>query len=270
MKSLFLYASGDSFLHRVDPRTKFLGMVILLYFVLTTLIVPYMAAVLALVILLLWLAAHIPPREYAGVLVMFGPLILVVTLIQALVRPAADGAYLARIGALHFSREGVEVGLAIGLRLTAMALTFAGFAMTTNPNDIALALTKLRIHYRYAYLTSFALRFLPLVQEEARTLLTAMSVRGSPDPDSPNPFKRARAVMNMLLPLIVGALRRSVDIALAMELRGYRDDRARTFVRRIEFKREDYLLLAGIVAFAALSFSLKYLGVLEYRTYGGA
>src|SRR5581483_3517723 len=131
MKSLFLYASGDSFLHRADPRTKFLGMIILLYFVLTTLIVPYMAAVLALVVLVLWLLAGIAPREYAAVLITFIPLILVVTLIQALVRPAAGDAYLARIGTLHFSREGVEVGLAIGLRLTAMALTFAGFAMTT-------------------------------------------------------------------------------------------------------------------------------------------
>jgi energy-coupling factor transport system permease protein len=196
-------------------------------------------------------------------------LIAAVTLIQALVRPAEGGAYLAQIGALHFSREGVTVGLAIGMRLTAMALTFAGFAMTTNPNDIALALTKLHIHYRYCYLTSFALRFLPLVQEEAQTLLIAMSVRGSPDPGSGNPFRRVRAVTNILLPLIVGSLRRSVDIALAMELRGYRDDRPRTYARRIGMKREDYWLLAGIVVFAGVSLTLKYLGILEFRTYVG-
>jgi energy-coupling factor transport system permease protein len=270
MKSLFLYSSGDSFLHRADPRTKFAAIIIVLYFVLTTLVVPYMAAVLALVILVLWLLGRIPPREYASVLLTFVPLIVVVTVMQALVRPAAGDAYLAEVGGLRFSREGVTVGLAIGMRLTAMALTFAAFAMTTNPNDIALALTKLRIHYRYSYLTSFALRFLPLVQDEAQTLLMAMSVRGSPDPAATNPFQRARAVTNMLLPLIVGSLRRSVDIALAMELRGYRDDRPRTYVRRIEMKWEDYCLIAGIALFAIASLGLKLTGVLEFRTYGGA
>jgi len=268
VKSLFLYAGGDSLLHRADPRTKFLGILVLLYFVLTTLVVPYMAAMLALVVLVLWLLARIPPREYAPVLATFVPLIAIVTLMQAVVRPAAGDAYLARIGSVRLSSEGFTVGLAIGMRLMTMALTFAAFAMTTNPNDIALALTKLRIHYRYCYLTSFALRFLPLVQDEAATLLTAMSVRGSPDPSSSNPVKRARAVTNILLPLIVGSLRRSVDIALAMELRGYRDDRPRTYIRRIGMKTEDYWLLAGITLFAVVSFALKFSGVLEFRTYG--
>jgi energy-coupling factor transport system permease protein len=267
MKSLFLYASGDSFLHRADPRTKFLAIIVLLYFVLTTLVVPYMAAVLALVVLTLWLLGRISPREYAPVLATFLPLIAVVTLIQALVRPAAEGTYLAEVAGLRFSREGVTVGLAIGMRLMAMALTFAAFAMTTDPNDIALALTRLRIHYRYCYLTSFALRFLPLVQEEAQTLLTATAIRGSADPAARNPFKRARAVVNILLPLMVGALRRSVDISLAMELRGYRDDRPRTYTRRIGMKRQDYWLLAGIAVFAAVSFTLKSMGVLEFKAY---
>ena len=270
MKSLFLYASGDSFLHRADPRTKFVAIIVLLYFVLTTLVVPYMAATLALVVLVLWLLGGIAPREYAPVLLTFIPLIAVVTLMQALVRPATGDAYLGQVAGLRLSREGITVGLAIGLRLTAMALTFAAFAMTTDPNDIALALTKLRIHYRYCYLTSFALRFLPLVQEEAATLLTAMAVRGSPDPTAANPLRRARAVMHMLLPLIVGSLRRSVDIALAMELRGYRDDRPRTYVRRIGMKAEDYWLFAGLACFAVASLTLKLAGVLEFRTYGGA
>jgi len=63
-------------------------------------------------------------------------------------------------------------------------------------------------------------------------------------------------------------LRRSVDIALAMELRGYRDDRPRTYIRRIGMKTEDYWLLAGITLFAVVSFALKFSGVLEFRTYG--
>jgi len=243
------YRPGDTFLHRTDPRAKVGCLLVVLALALTTTRLDVLAVLLAVVAAALWAMAAIAPWSYARALAVIVPLIVLLTLLQALVQP---GPVLATVAGVALSRPGVLLGLGIGLRLLVMGIAFHGFSVTTSPSAVSLAVHKAGIPYRFAYLASFAFRFLPLLQDEARTLLTAMSLRASPDAYGANPVPRVRGLLRLVFPMLVGALRRSGDIALSMELRGYGLRGARTFTRPLRFRASDGVLLAGAVALVAI------------------
>lgn len=242
-----LFQPGTTFLHRADPRVKILMILVVLGLALMTTRLDVLAVLTFVVFAGLLTLAGIGPTRYWKAIVLIVPLVLLLTLLQALVQ---GGEAVATIGSVSFSREGILLGLGIGLRLVAMGICFYGFAVTTSPSDIALALNRVGIPYKFAYLTSFAFRFLPLMQDEARTLLTAMAVRGSPESASRNIFLRGRAIVRMLFPMLVGSMRRSGDISLSMELRGYGLPGPRSYYRQLRFGGRDLALFLGIVLFA--------------------
>lgn len=261
MKSLFLFSGGASPLHRMDPRTKVVIVVAVLTMIFTVGDPLYSLAVAAGVVGILWAFGRIAPSEYAELLLLFTPLIVVFTLIQSVSYYPIDARELFRFGPVAMTLDGVQFGLSVSTRLVTMGLTFAMLAMTTNPMDIALAVTRLGVPYRYSYLTSFALRFLPLVQDEMNTLRAAIAARAHPYVESRNPAKRMAIVVYALPPLAIGSLRRSIDIALAMELRGYEARIPRTYVRTLRFKAVDGVALVGVALFVAGSLALKLRGV---------
>ncbi|GAB3580066.1 hypothetical protein GCM10027445_49710 [Amycolatopsis endophytica] len=248
MSATMLYRPGTSFLHRTDPRAKFLLILGVLVVALSTTRIDVLVVLTVLVVLALAVFARITPRSYGKALLLIIPLIVLLTLLQSLVQ---EGPALVTIGGLELSREGVLLGLGIGLRLFAMGICFYGFSVTTSPSDIALGLNRIGVPYRFAYLTSFAFRFLPLLQDEAQTLLTAMALRGSSENSTANPFRRGRALVRMVFPMLVGSIKRSGDIALSMELRGYALKGRRTYLRSLRFRPSDAVVVVVVVLVTA-------------------
>lgn len=240
--SAMLYRPGTSFLHRTDPRAKFLLILCVLITALSTTRIDVLLVLTAIVVVTLATLAGITPRSYGKALLLIVPLVVLLTLLQSLVQ---EGPALVTIAGIQFSREGVLLGLGIGLRLFSMGICFYGFSVTTSPSDIALGLNQIGVPYKFAYLTSFAFRFLPLMQDEARMLLTAMALRGSSESGTANPFRRGRALVRMMFPMLVASMKRSGDIALSMELRGYGLPGPRSYLRRPRFRGTDAVV--GIV-----------------------
>jgi energy-coupling factor transport system permease protein len=100
------------------------------------------------VVVILHVFGRIPFWEYGGLLLLFPPLIIIFTLIQSVSYHPIGAHELARLGPLSMTWEGARFGLSVSTRLVTMGLTFAMFAMTTNPMDIALAVISLGIPYR--------------------------------------------------------------------------------------------------------------------------
>jgi energy-coupling factor transport system permease protein len=98
---------------------------------------------------------------------------------------------------------------------------------------------------------------LPLVQDELDLLREAVAARAHPHAEARNPLKGLPIVVKTLPPLAIGTLRRSIDIALAMELRGYRSRSPRTYVRRLQFKAVDAVALVAVALFLAGSWTLR-------------
>ena len=169
-----LFRPGASPLHRADPRAKMICILIVLVSVLTTTRIDVLGVMLIAVVVALHVMAGLTVRAYAKALVFTVPLMVLLTLLQAIVQA---GPAVAVVAGIELSQRGLLLGAGLALRLLTMGIAFYGFAATTSPSEIALAVHKAGVPYKFAYLTSFAFRFLPLIQDEARTLLTAMSVR---------------------------------------------------------------------------------------------
>lgn len=248
MRSLFLFSDGESLLHRVDPRPKFLLVIAVLFYILLFNEPLYMLAAVVAVILAIWVFARIPIWDYWGLVVLFTPLILGVGLIQAFLYHPPGSVAVARFGPLAMSNVGLLLGLSIGLRLTTMGITFMMFAMTTTPRDVGLALYKTGIPFRFAYLASFGLRFLPLMQDNLQTIQDARATRGDPDVGSRNPLRRIKSLPVSLFPLAANSLRQSNETAIALELRGYGVSQNRTTVDDIDIEGVDYVVMAAAAA----------------------
>jgi energy-coupling factor transport system permease protein len=265
MQSLFQFSGGDSFLHRVDPRAKFLIVLAVLSFVLLFENPVFLATAFIAVIAIIWVFGRIPPTEYYMLLLAFTPLILAVALIQGLTYRPPGAEIVAALGPVGFSDYGLLLGLSIGLRLATMGLTFMMFSMTTTPKDVGLGLNKVGIPFKYAYLATFGLRFLPLMQEDLRTIQNARAVRGDPDVGSRNLFRRLKSLPMSFFPLAANSLRQSSETAKALELRGYGADIKRTTVYDLSLEIRDYaiavvcLAVIGVVIYARVGLGIGLL-----------
>ncbi|MEM4251289.1 MAG: energy-coupling factor transporter transmembrane component T [Candidatus Bathyarchaeia archaeon] len=258
MKLLYQFAARDSFLHNLDPRTKLL--IVACHLVAVLLVQSYLllAGSFLFMMLLLWLGGRISPREYGTFLVLLMPLVSAITLIQAFFNwpPSAETI---NIGLLKLSIPGILLGLKIGLILATMGITFAMFSMTTDPYKIGVVLYKVGIPFNIAFMTSFSLRLLPLLQEELQIIGNAAKLRAYGAFDSRNPAKGLTGLVHSIVPLMISSLKRSRDIALAMELRHLNAPRelgiARTFSVDVLLRRRDYAIIA---------FSILYLTSVLY------
>lgn len=89
------------------------------------------------------------------------------------------------------------------------------------------------------------------------TLLTAVAARGHRFAGSQNPIRQAMGVAIVAPSLAVGFVRRATDVALAMDLRGYRSRQPRTFVKQLRLSSTDWLAMAAVLAFVAASLWLR-------------
>jgi len=184
-----------------------------------------------------------------------------VTLVQALTYHPAGATNLVAAGPLGLSDAGLVLGLSVGVRLVTMGLTFMMFSMTTAPTKVGLALYKTGVPFRYAYLATFGLRFLPLMQEDLQTLQNARAVRGDPDVGSRNPFRRLKSLPMTFFPLAANALRQSSETAKALELRGYGSPRKRTTVHDLSLGATDYLVtVLALVVLVGVVYASVVLG----------
>lgn len=254
MSATMLYRNGISYLHRADPRAKILALLVVLALALSTTGVENQLLLLLIVIAGLQALGGLSVRGYWKGLAVLVPFTAVLMLLQAILQ---SGATVATIWGVGLSSDGLYLGLGIALRLVAMGLAFYGFSATTSPQSICLALERMKVPYKAAFLTSFAFRFLPLIEDEGRALMTAMAVRGSPQPFSRNPVSRIAATIRMIFPMLVSALRRSRQIALSMELRGYSANLPRSSVHEIAFRTGDYVFMGSVVILGSVLVILR-------------
>jgi energy-coupling factor transport system permease protein len=146
--------------------------------------------------------------------------------------------------------------LALALRLFAVALPGVVVLATTDPTDLADALVQnARVPARFAIGTLAAWRLVPLMAEEWRLINLARRARGV-DPGR-DPVARLRLFVSAAFTLLVGAIRRGVGLAVAMDARGFASGAPRTSARVQRFGAADAALVAGAFALAALAVGLS-------------
>ena len=137
----------------------------------------------------------------------------------------------------------VETSAAMTLRFVVLVESFSVFFLTTSPDHLGLALEQTHVPYEFAFAFTTAVRFVPVLAEEAQTIMDAQKARGL-ELEKGGFLKRIRNYVPVLIPLIVSAIRRSLELAEAMESRAWGATKKRTNLYALVLHKGDFALLA--------------------------
>ncbi|MBQ0038665.1 MAG: energy-coupling factor transporter transmembrane protein EcfT [Clostridiales bacterium] len=245
------YFPGHTLAHRLDPRTKLLAVVLYIVALFCAKgVVTYaiVMAALATCILVSRVKLRALTRGLKAVYV-----IVIFTAVMNMFftggTPVAD-VWLLR----HITFEGLRTAVFMVLRI--IMLIMGTFLLTYTTSPIALTdglenalspLKKLHVPvHELAMMMSIALRFIPTLIEETDKIMSAQKARGA-DFESGSIFKRAKALVPILVPLFISAFRRADELATAMECRCYHGGDGRTALHVLHYKAADYLVMIGFV-----------------------
>jgi len=139
--------------------------------------------------------------------------------------------------------KNVENAVALTLRFVVLIESFSVFFLTTSPDHLGLALEQTHIPYEFVFAFTTAVRFVPVLAEEAQTIMDAQKARGL-ELEKGNFLKRIRNYIPILIPLIVSAIRRSLELAEAMESRAWGATKNRTNLYVLRVHEGDLVLIA--------------------------
>ncbi len=137
---------------------------------------------------------------------------------------------------------GLQMAVVVALRLL-IIISSALIVLTGEMRDYLLALRWCRLPYEIVYMTLAALRFIPLLRDEAVSIYSAMQMRGY-NIKSANWHKRIKLYLAMLLPITASALHKAGQMSIAMETRAFRCMPNRSEWRSLQFSRGDFIYTA--------------------------
>jgi energy-coupling factor transport system permease protein len=250
----FLYLDRDTWVHRLDPRTKML--LLIGAFVLAFLFVNplYGLVVLAIVLAFGYAAKSLTNlRRIRFILFMIA--------VMTVILWSAFGSGKTPLF-LFVEREALLYGAGAALRIDIMIVAGMIFLSTTRNEEIATGLVKLGIPYRFAFAVSTALRLVPTIAATGSTIGQAQRSRGL-DLESGNIIQRVRKNTPLLIPVFVSTIRSTNVFSMALESKGFGASEGRTYFLKIEMTRRDALVLVSFAALLVAALALRFAG------YGG-
>lgn len=119
------------------------------------------------------------------------------------------------------------------------------FIVTTHPSEFAASLNKIGVSYRISYAVALALRYIPDIQRDFRTIALSQQARGIDMSKKEKLPIRIKNAASIIFPLILSSLDKIETISNAMELRGFGKNNKRTWYRARPFHAGDYVTLAA-------------------------
>ncbi|MCL2556284.1 MAG: energy-coupling factor transporter transmembrane protein EcfT [Firmicutes bacterium] len=280
--SLGQYYPIKSPVHRLDPRTKMIAVIL---YIITLFLIPMLpnyinnggtlhdyliiaAVCYGLIFILLIVAilfSRVPIlrvlKSIKGILF----LLIFMSLISMFFYggPISEGSWQWSWWNLNLSTESLINAGIMSLRLVLLILGPTILTLTTTPTDLTAGIESLMSPLKlikfpvriFALIMSLALSLIPGLMDETAKIINAQKSRGAHF-DSRNLFKKAKAMMPILIPLFISAFKRADDLANAMDSRCFNSSKKRTKMKRLSFKARDLSLLL---------FVASLIGIIVYR-----
>ncbi|MCI7159443.1 MAG: energy-coupling factor transporter transmembrane protein EcfT [Flintibacter sp.] len=259
------YFPGHSFVHKLDPRTKLLAVV--LYIVALFLAKSFITY--GIMFLLLAVSIAISKVPLKSIVRGLKPVVFIVVFTAILNLFYTPGDHvLVKVWILTITLEGVFNAFFMVVRI--LMLIAGTFLLTYTTSPILLTdalesllgpLKKIKVPvHELAMIMSIALRFIPTLIEETDKIMSAQRARGA-DFESGNLIQRAKALIPLLVPLFISAFRRADELAVAMECRCYHGGEGRTRLRQLHYVGRDYFVLVLFVVLTVLVGVLGRMGL---------
>ena len=250
---------GNTPIHRLDPRTKLLCVILYIVALFNAkgpLTYGIMIVVLAVCILL-------SKVEWKALTRGLKPVYIIVAFTAIMNMFFTTGTPVADVWLLrHITWQGIISAVQMVLRIVMLIMGTFLMTYTTSPIVLTDAIEQLlkplgRLHFpvhELAMMMTIALRFIPTLMDETDRIIRAQKARGA-DFESGNLFRRAKALVPILIPLLISAFRRADELGDAMDARCYAGSKNRTKYKKLRLTWRDFVaavLMGGLIAGAVL------------------
>ena len=249
------YFPGSTFVHRLDPRTK---LIIIVVYIVALFLVDKITAYLP-VIAFLALSVMISKIKLKALLSGMKPMFIIIAITAVINLFFTSGDTIVELWIITITKEGVRAAVFMLLRISLLIMGTFMLTYTTAPMQLTdglesllgpLKKIKIPVH-ELAMMMSIALRFIPTLIEETDKIMNAQKARGA-DFETGGLVQKAKAMLPLLIPLFISAFRRADELATAMESRCYSGGEGRTKMKQLRYGSIDLTAgAAGIVMLAA-------------------
>ena len=247
------YYPADSVLHRLDPRVKLFSTILFIVALFLVNSVPGLLLVTAFLIFLIAISKVPFSFMMKGVRAIW-MLILITALCNLFFTQSDDVIW--QWYAFRLSYSGIRNTIYYTIRLVYLVVGTSVMTLTTTPNKLTdgmeeglRGLNRIGVPvHEIAMMMSIALRFIPILAEEADKIKKAQMARGARF-DEGNLIQKAKSLIPILVPLFVSAFRRANDLALAMEARCYRGGEGRTKMKPLKYEKRDRIAYGVILLY---------------------
>ncbi|WP_373095344.1 energy-coupling factor transporter transmembrane component T family protein [Streptococcus oralis] len=255
------YIPGNSIIHRLDPRSKLVAMILLIIIAfwannpITNLILFIATAIFVIL-------SEVPLSFFIKGLRSMFFLIAFTTLFQLFF--ISGGQVLFEMGFIKITSYGIEQAGIIFCRFVLIIFFSTLLTLTTMPLSLATAVEsllgplkrfKVPVH-EIGLMLSMSLRFVPTLMDDTIRIMNAQKARGV-DFGEGNVIQKVKAMIPILIPLFATSLKRADSLATAMEARGYQGGNGRSQYRQLNWMNRDSIALLFVCVLGAILFLLK-------------
>ncbi len=249
------YIPLNSFIHKLDPRTKIKVMVIILVAV----FIPTGFLGYGIVAAILMAAVICAKLQFSYILKSMKPsMFMLVFLLVINMFVLKTGTLLVSFWKIKIYSDAIIQTLYIVLRIFLMITVTTLLTATTKPLDLTLGiedllapLEKIKVPtHDIAMMISLALRFIPTLIEEAQRIMKAQASRGV-DMENGSFMEKINAILSLIVPLFVSCFQKADELADAMEARGYVVGAERVRYRQLKYTMADHVVMAGFILLLA-------------------
>ncbi|WNS72850.1 energy-coupling factor transporter transmembrane protein EcfT [Streptococcus sp. DTU_2020_1001019_1_SI_AUS_MUR_006] len=255
------YIPGNSIIHRLDPRSKLVAMILLIIIAFwannpITNLILFIATGIFVVLSAVPLSFFIKGLRSMFFLIAF------TTLFQLFF--ISGGQVLFEMGFIKITSYGIEQAGIIFCRFVLIIFFSTLLTLTTMPLSLATAVEsllgplkrfKVPVH-EIGLMLSMSLRFVPTLMDDTIRIMNAQKARGV-DFGEGNVIQKVKAMIPILIPLFATSLKRADSLATAMEARGYQGGNGRSQYRQLNWMNRDSIALLFVCVLGAILFLLK-------------
>ena len=255
------YIPGNSIIHRLDPRSKLIAMILLIIIAfwannpITNLILFIATGIFVIL-------SEVPLSFFIKGLRSMFFLIAFTTLFQLFF--ISGGQVLFEMGFIKITSYGIEQAGIIFCRFVLIIFFSTLLTLTTMPLSLATAVEsllgplkrfKVPVH-EIGLMLSMSLRFVPTLMDDTIRIMNAQKARGV-DFGEGNVIQKVKSMIPILIPLFATSLKRADSLATAMEARGYQGGNGRSQYRQLNWMNRDSIALLFVCVLGAILFLLK-------------
>ena len=241
------YRPGDSFMHKMDPRVKILALLCMsiIVFVCENL---FVVCAMCITFIIMWNICKLPWNDLRKILKVVTAMMAFIIVLQVIFYGDPDTAHWivrcpddwAVIGGMGLKWDGLWFGILLAIRFYALIILLPMVVKTTRMDLFSLALIKLKMSYKVAYMATTALNMIPTFSDEIQVIEEAQKMRGQTVFEEGGIWAKVKGWVSLVVPLVIGAMRRAQQMGVAMDTRAFGAYPTRTCISDLKMQKSDW------------------------------